>query len=88
MLAEAEGREEPYAKEGRDIFSWDRDKDKSCEEQRYRQTELSGLALGNVVDGTVKLWSWLAKREREGRSRAVMLHRAKTKLAELIMDNL
>lgn len=51
-------------------------------------TELSGLVIGNIVDGTMKLRDWLAKRGREGTSRAAMLHSAKTELAELVMDNL
>lgn len=52
------------------------------------ETQLSGLAMGNFSDGTVKLWGWLAKQSREGRSSAVMLDSVKAKLAELIMDNL
>lgn len=51
-------------------------------------TELSGLVIGNIVDRTMKLRGWLAKRGREGTSRAAMLHSAKTELAELVMDNL
>lgn len=51
-------------------------------------TEFSGLVIGNIVDGTMKLRGWLAKREREGTSRADMLHSTKTELVELVMDNL
>ena len=36
-------------------------------------TQLSGLAMGNVSDGTMNLRGWLTKQSQGGRSRAVML---------------
>ena len=51
-------------------------------------TQLPGLAMGNVSDGTMKLRGWLAKQSQGGRSRAVMLDSIKAKLAERIRNNL
>lgn len=49
------------------------------------ETQLSGLATGNVSDGTMKLQRWLTKQSQEGRSRDVTVDSIKTKL---LMDNL